>query len=55
MKEIDDAIGMLKALMATVQGMDFYLAPIVEKLEAYRNKNRVVEVGSIDGTATRVS
>lgn len=55
MKDIDDAIGMLKALMATVQGMDFYLAPIVMKLESYKNKNKAVEVESIDGTATRVS
>jgi len=55
--ELDDAIGMLYSVMAQVQGMDFILAPVVKKLEQYRdnNKKNAVEHGSIDGTATRVS
>lgn len=47
--ELSEAIGMLYAVMATVQGMDEVLRPVVERLEAYRDR------GTIDGTATRVS
>lgn len=55
MSELDDAIGMLKALMATMQGMDFLLAPVVQKLESHKNKQKTVEHGSvIDGTSERV-
>ena len=54
--DLDDAIGMLYAVMVNMQGMDFVLAPVVEKLKAYKNNNKVVESGSsIDGTSERVS
>ena len=47
---------MLYAVMVNMQGMDFVLAPVVEKLKAYKNNNKVVESGSsIDGTSERVS
>ncbi len=54
MREIDDAIGMLSAVMVKVQGMDLILAPVVEKLKAYREKNKALESGTvIDGNAER--
>jgi len=56
MSDLDDAIGMLYSVMAQVQGMDFILAPIVQKLETYKQKQQVVNNGSvIDGASERVS
>ena len=51
--DLEAAIGMLSAVIVNMQGMEEILRPVIERLE--RHTTKLVNHGSIDGTATRVS
>lgn len=52
--DLDDAIGMLYAVIIQIPDLDQILRPVVLKLEKHRDAHKVIESGStIDISGTR--